>query len=322
MGRSLPLFLPLAVASSVAAQTIDQIRDEVRNLASAERYSLFVASIGSLLRDGEMTGGKFQIDSEPSSEVTRIGLPIQKNWFGPKDGDSLRFEGTLGYSDLSLAVPDIWSGALPGQETRVTTDFAAWTVDVGIGPSVALGGGYLGQVLVHGGLGYLSNDAEYSGPGAAITRSLLDGILFNWDGLYGVYGASAAVRNLDRHAGSAEVRPMLRYDVRQTESLDVDDVALNASDSTQWMTARCDVRASLGVDLAGKPLHSLAGVGYRRWLGSAQRELEFVDFYEVTGGLDWDSAPVADVFGTVRVTASLLLGEDIHGWSVGGSASF
>lgn len=312
----------LVLCGPVAAQTIDQIRDELRRSASANRYSLFVASIGSLLRDGEMTGGKFDIDSEPEAEVTRIGLPIQKNWLGPADGTSLRGEGTFGYSDLSMTFADIWSGALPGQETRVEADYEAYTIDLGVGPSVGFGDGYVAELLVHGGLGYLENDADYSGPGAALTSAILDGILFNWDGLYGVYGLSAAMRQLHWHVGDTEVRPLLRYDLRQTEGIDVDDPALDVSDSTQWMTARCDARTPLGIELKGKPLHGLFGVGYRRWLGSSPKELAFTDFYELTLGLDWDADPVLPALGTVRFSGSLLLGEDVSGWTVGFSASF
>ena len=88
------------------------------------------------------------------------------------------------------------------------------------------------------------------------------------------------------------------------------------------MTARCDARAPFGVELKGMPRHGLFGLGYRRWLGSSPKELNFTDFYELMLGFDGDADPVLPALGVVRSSGSLLLGEDVNGWTVGFSASF
>lgn len=304
------------------AQTIDQIRDELRRAASVERYSVLAAALGSLTRDGEMSGGSFDVDTVPKSELSRLALPLQANWCGPREGDSVRVEAAVGYSDFHLSIDDLWSGSLAGQETRVETDYRAFTADVGLGPSLALGAGFTGEVLAHLGTSYLSNDADYSGPGAALTSSIVDGILFEWDGWYGVYGASCAVRQWQWKLGATEVMPLLRYDLRQTVDLAVDDSAQEVDASTQWFTARCDTRTPLGVAIAGEELHGLLGLGYRRFLGSSEKALGFTDFYELTVGVDCSAKSVLPLLGTVRLTASLLFGEDVDGWTIGGTASF
>lgn len=304
------------------AQTIDQIRDELRRSASADRYSVLAAALGSVTRDGEMSGGSFDIDTEPRAELSRIALPLQANWLGPRDGDSLRAEAAVGYSDLHLSIPDLWSGSLSGQETRVETDYRAFTADAGLGPSLALGSGYTVCALAHVGVSYLRNDADYSGPGAALTSSIVDGILFEWDGWYGVYGGSLALRQWHWRLGETELLPLLRYDLRETVDLAVEDAAQEVDASTQWMTVRCDTRTPLGIDIAGEELHGLLGLGYRRFLGTSEKALGFADFYELTVGVDCSAKPVLPLLGTVRVTASLLFGEDVDGWTVGGTASF
>lgn len=314
--------LLVLLPAPLLAQTIDQIRDELRRAASADRYSVLAAALGSLTRDGEMSGGSFDVDSTPEAELSRVALPLQANWFGPRDGDSMRVEAAVGYSDLHLSIPDLWSGSLPGQETRVETDYRAFTADLGFGPSLALGRGFTAEALAHFGISYLENDADYSGPGAALTSSIVDGILFEWDGWYGVYGGSCALRQWDWKLGETAVVPLLRYDLRQTVDLAVDDAAQEVDASTQWMTLRCDTRTPLGLAIAGEELHGLLGVGYRRFLGTSEKALGFADFYELTVGVDASAKPVLPLLGTVRVTASLLFGEDVRGWTVGGSASF
>ncbi len=320
--RARQLAATLAVAHAACGQTLDQLRDEVSKAASSARYSLFVASIGSLVRDGEMSGGRLTVDSEPQLKVTDMTLPYRDDFFRDGDGPWLRVEATLGYADVEARFPDLWSGTLVGLETEVKARYEAFVFDCGAGPSLPLGGGVLLCPMLHAGVSYLRSDADYRGPGAPLTQALTQGILFDWEGTYGSVGGSAALRSDPQQAFGVEWSPQLRYDLRRTEGLEVEDPALDADDTTQWMTARVDATAPLGWKFADAPLSWMAGFGYRRWLGDAAGQLQFDDFYEATLGLTTGGEDALPLVEAVRFSASLLFGDDVSGWSVGFGVSF
>ncbi|MEY4831585.1 MAG: hypothetical protein RLZZ562_3381 [Planctomycetota bacterium] len=317
-----PIATVLGATAALSAQTIDQVREAVREAASAGRYSLFVASVGSLVRDGEMSGGRLEIDTEPKLRVTDATLPYRKDFFRDGDDPWLRIEATLGYATVEARFPDLWSGSLPQIATSIDARYEAFVADVGVGPCFAVGSGIVVSPLVHLGCSRISNEAEFDGPGAAFTQSITEGILFDWAGIYGSFGSSLAVRAESEKWMGAEWSPQVRYDIRRTEGLDVDDPAIDADDTTQWITTRVDGKTPLGIDALGAPLHAMFGAGYRRWLGEAVGQLGFDDFYELTLGVGADDGEALPIVESVRFSCSYLFGDDVQGWSIGFGVTF
>jgi hypothetical protein len=311
-----------AMAPCLCGQTLAQLRDEVSEAASSGRYSLFVASIGSLVRDGEMSGGRFTVDSEPQLRVTDVTLPYRRDFLREDDGPWLRVEASLGYATVDTRFADLWSGSFAGFETEVDTRYEAFVFDGGIGPTLPLGRGVTLSPLLHGGASWLRNEAEFRGPGAAFTQAITEGILFDWEGTYASIGGSLALRGDPIAWIGASWSPQLRYDVRRTEGIEVDDPALDADDTTQWMTARLDVTGPLDYEVAGASLSWLSGFGYRRWLGTSADQLQFDDIYEATVGVSAGGEDALPLVEAVRFSVSLLFGDDVQGWSVGFGVTF
>ncbi len=312
----------LGAAAALPAQTLDQLREAVREAASADRYSLFVASVGSLVRDGEMSGGRLEVDSEPKLRVMDATLPYREDFFRDGERSWLRVEATLGYAIVDARFPDLWSGALPQIATSVDARYEAFVADLGVGPCFAVGSKIVVSPLLHLGCSHITNDAEFDGPGAAFTQAITEGILFDWAAFYGSYGSSLAVRAESAAWLGAEWTPQVRYDLRRTEGLDVDEPAIDASDTTQWFTARIDGTTPLGIDALGAPLHGLFGAGYRRWLGESVGQLGFDDFYELTLGIRADGADALPLVESVKFACSILFGDDVQGWSIGFGVTF
>lgn len=321
------MLAPALAATALSAygllgQTLGDLRDEISEAAAAGRYSLFVASIGSLVRDGEMTGGSLTVDSEPQLRIKDATLPYRDDFFREDEGPWLRVELTFGYAQVDTTFPDLWDGAVAGLETEVEARYEAFVFDGGIGPAVPLGRGMTLLPLAHVGTSWLRNEAEFRGPGAPLTQALTQGILFDWEGIYGSIGGSVALRGDALRAFGAEWLPQVRYDLRRTEGLDVEDPALDANETTQWTTARLDVTGPLDCDIAGATLSWLSGLGYRRWLGDSAGQLQFADFYEATVGISVGGKDALPLAQSVKLSASLLFGEDVQGWSVGFGVTF
>ncbi|MGE3174553.1 MAG: hypothetical protein AB7O97_18120 [Planctomycetota bacterium] len=314
------------LAAPAAAQTIDQLRDAVRDAVASTRITLFLATLHDLAVDGEVAAGHLKVDGEnggPGLGITSLSVPWRKDLFTDEpDGlGGLHVEATVGYADARLDLDDLWSGQLPGLETRVITEYEAIGVDLGAGPNVDLGGGYTVQPLAHLALSYVDNDATYIGPGAGVTQAITSGILFDWDGIYGAYGMSVAMRRAPLRLGDIEVRPLLRYDLRHIVDLDVDDRALEADDTTNWITLRADLEGPIGGDPDAR-LRWLADVGYRRWFAGAADTLGFDDFVEFGAGIAWRAADALPLLSDLRLGGAVQVGDDVLGWSFGLSASF
>jgi hypothetical protein len=105
----------LGAAAALSAQTLDQLREAVREAASADRYSLFVASVGSLVRDSEMSGGRLEVDSEPKLRVVDATLPYREDFFRDGERSWLRVEATLEAADESESAPRLATPEMLGQ---------------------------------------------------------------------------------------------------------------------------------------------------------------------------------------------------------------
>lgn len=323
MHRFTPAILGATLlTTALTGQSLGQLRDEIRRLAEESRYAVTIATLGDIAVDGELSGGSLDIEGSPGVSLTFFSLPWRNELDAETSGVHLRLEGTLGYSTARIDIPDFWSGQLPGLQTRVTTNYRTFGCDGGAGPSIPLGAGLRLEPLGHAGLAYVENETRYTGPGAALTRALADGILFNWDGVYATYGGSIALRRAELPWGEVVMQPVVRYDLRVTEGIAVDDPALDGGDTTQWFTARFDLRGPTGWRVLDRDLTWHADLGYRWWIGTAGDVFGFDNYFEVGGGLSWDAKDLLPGTSSLRIGGALLLAHDAWGWSLGASVDF
>lgn len=313
-------WLVAMAAPSAVAQTLDQIREAVRAAASESRYATFLTVLTDFATDGELAGGRFDVDDLSLSSLT---FPWSSDLVAADAGVGLRAEAVFGYASARLDIPDLWSGDLPGVETRVKSRYTAVVGDVGLGPTTRVADHLELQVLAHGGLSWIENKSLFSGPGAAVTQAITDGILFNWSGLYGSYGGSAALRRdgLDL-GGDVAAALTVRYDLRRTEGVDVEDPALDAGDTTQWLIARADVDGPTDWAIASHPLRWHSDLGYRRLLGDGRDLLGFDDYFEIGVGLSVRSLDDVPVVSELGLGGAIMIGEDVFGWSLGVTLRF
>lgn len=322
-----PLLPPVLAAlcglcGSAAAQTIQDIRDIVRRVAQDARYSAFLTALADKAEDGELSAGRLDIDGDPGIAIDSFVVPFRADAWPSRHGHTFHVEATVGYASSRVDIPDLWSGGLPGQETRVISEYRTFAGDFAVGPSFRLNDGALLQPLVHLGIAWTENDADYIGPGAPFTSAVTDGILFNWDGLYGSYGASLALRPKKTFFNDIVTQPLLRYDIRRTEALDVDDPALEGGDLSHWGTLRVDVSGPTGLTIADNPLDWQADIGYRYLFGDTADALGFGELWELGAGLGWHAEDRLPMISHMQLLGTVQFSEGVFGWSVGLSLQF
>ncbi len=300
------------------AQTIDELREQVRGVAGAARLTAIVAGLVDLSENDDLSAGRLTITPGQDLDVDTWKLPWRSNVAIGNGPTELHLEAGIGYFLSRSATDDVWGGALPGLETGLRTRWEGVSGFVGAGPRFDLGSGFHAGPVVDVSLSYVENDALWSGPGAALTEALLDGVLFDWHATTLAYGVAGRLEHELRIAELRSLTSLLRYDLRRFDGIDSTDEAQDFEDTIQRVVVSSAYDAPTGLLFSGGPVLWELHLAYTRYLGDDDDVLGFTDYYEVGCALE---AP-SPLLQTMRLSGALLFGEDVRGWSLGFSLTF
>ncbi len=308
-------------AGSLRAQSIEVLRQQLREDLSSVHFAQSLIGLVTLSDELELSGARYSLDDSTDTDLTVFALPFhsRKPVFGD-DAPRLHFEGSIGYGEAREALADIWGGALPGGETAVSAKWRSYGFLVGTGLEFAVAEQLHVTPLVDVGLSRIENDARYTGPGAAVTAALFDGIALNWSGLAAIYGTG--LRTDWHHALSPRHRLDLvgRYDLRWTDMIESDDAAQDFTARSQMVTLRGDLTGPTPWRAWQQPIQWQLNTAFR---GFPEQSLFGVREYVEFGGTllfgTGDALPYGKGFA---FSAAAILGEDLHGWTIGGKLLF
>lgn len=305
----------LTIAATGRAQDLTALREQLRSDLRNLQFAQSMLGLVMLSDELELSGARYAIDDDVSTDLKVYTLPMHRTLavFGA-NAPQLHLEGSLGYATARQGTADLFGGTTPSLQTAVDTTWRTYGGLVGAGLRVPVRESLSVTPIVDVGLSHLSNHADYSGPGAAASAGLLDGIALNWDALALAYGT--ALRADWRHDLDAARRLEvgLRYDARWTETLEADDPAQEFRSRAQVVTLRGDLFGPTGLQLASRPIDWQAGAAYRRF---TEGSLFGVNGYLQVGGSlllrTGDSLP----FGNgLSLSAAGMIGENLLGWTV------
>lgn len=316
------LLASLAVAP-LTAQSLDDLRRSVRDAAQSSHYATFLAGFLGLTGESELSGARLEIDDAADTELSLFTYPLRRDVpLGAGDGaPKLRFEGDLGYAVARVDLADAYDGQAPGFETRVKSRYEAFGGFAGVGIVVPFGAVSVTPLVV-GGLAHVENTTYYQGPGATATAALFDGIVFNWDATYSVYGGGLVLQHDDLVLGDVRITPRLRYDLRRSDPLSADDPTQDEATTYEWLIARVDFEGPCGVQVAGREVHWTGEFAYKRFLDEVGDLLGFDDYFELGLGLRWGCRDLVPLLGECGLGGALLVGEDVLGWTFGVTVRF
>ncbi len=312
------LLVGACAVTALDAQTIDELRERVREAAGAAHLTTLVAGLVDLSENDDVSAGRLTITPGPDLDVDTWKLPWRRNVPLGDGRSELHLEAGIGYFVSRSATDDVWGGGLPGLEAGLRTRWEGVSGFVGAGPRFDFGSGFHAGPVVDVSLSYVENDALWSGPGAAQTEALLDGVLFDWHATTVAYGVAG---RLEHELPIAELRSLtslLRYDVRGFDGIDSSDEAQDFDDTIQRVVVSSTYEAPTGLSFSGGPVLWELRVAYTRYLGNDEDVLGFTDYYEVGCALESPSP----ILQTMRLSGALLFGEDVRGWSLGFSLTF
>lgn len=310
--------LSCVVGVGASAQTVQEVRDQLAKSLSGGQIR-FVSGLLDLSENTDLAATRLEVGSDPELVVKTIKLPWRREVAFAGD-TPLQLEAGLGYLHAEGVFSDIWGGLLPGQETEVRARWEGWSGYLGAGPRFALGEGLHLTPLFDLSLAYVTSDGDYAGPGTAFSRSLLDGILFDWHITELTYGGALALDHRITFDETRWLTSLLRYDIRSFDAVHASDDVPTERDSLQRLVARVEHELPLGLSIGGRDLRCNQHVTYLRFLGHDADEIGFVDYFELGLGLALPYA-IGPTSG-FSLSAVAIVGEDVTGWSIGGGVTF
>ncbi|MBK8979345.1 MAG: hypothetical protein IPM29_25895 [Planctomycetes bacterium] len=324
---ALRILLVAGACSTLAAQSLGEIRDEIRQAVRQTRYVQSVIALVDFSQTATLAGARYWLDDDTGTQLDTLVLP----WDTDVElaGTDLRIEGQFGWLSASAAVTDLFSGALPGVETAVDTRWDALSGSLGIGPRLQLGERTHVAVLGRVAAAWLHNDATYSGPGAGASAVLFDDILFNWSSTIVSGGLAVQLDRRDVLAGGAEPRDeirlesVLRVESVWTATVQSSDSTQDVSDDAQMIATRLDVVGPTGWTIGGQRIDWRGWTGWTHFPGDTGDRLDFANLFQLGAGLEAELGDVHTVpFDSMSASAAFLFGDGILGISAGFGVEF
>lgn len=322
--RRLALCL-LAVASwtvlSVHAQTLDDIRQDLRDSLRQAQFAGGFAGLIAASDELELSGATYWINSSADPKLSTLSLPYRHTFYPDCEGwPGLYFEGAIGYANSKESVADIFGGALPGLEASVKSDSSIYGGLIGLGPEFRLKERLTLAVIANGGLAHLENEADYGGPGAGLAAALLDGLALNWKANTVSSGGALRLDWIQDLGRKCELELAARYDLRWTKTFDTTDVAEEFTTRIQVLTLRADVTGPTGWKVHDNPVMWRSTLGYRYFAEGTLYDVRHIVL--LSGGLEMDTDGLLPLGPTTSISGGLIVGPDVIGYTLGLGFSF
>jgi len=321
--RHYALCLSLICCSSLSAhaQTFDDIRQDLRDSLRQAQFAGGFAGLIAASDELELSGATYWVNSSADPKISTISLPYRHTFHPGSEGwPGLYFEGAIGYASAKESVDDIYEGGLPGLETSVSSESITYGGLIGLGPEFQLKERLTLAVIANGGMAHLENDADYGGPGAPLTAALLDGLALNWKANTVSGGAALRLDWLQDLGHDCELELAARYDLRWTKTFDTTDVAEEFTTRIQVLTLRADVTGPTGWSIGDNLVTWRSTLGYRYFAEGTLYDLRHIVL--LGGGLELDTDGILPLGPTTSLSAGLIVGPDVIGYTLGLGVSF
>jgi hypothetical protein len=303
-----PGLVAVALASPAAAQSpADAIREAVASARLGSGYAQMI----ELAATPDLSAASYEVTgSEPRPTLDVLRLPYRSRWRALSPESDLYWTATAGYLRYAATLPYFLEGFGAG---GVSGRWAAASGEGGLLVRYRLGAGFTLEPELMLGLARLENRASYSGS-AAVLAPLLDGLAFNWrtNAWLATPGIALAWERAD-----AGRRILVRAHVAHSwiASLRESEPALDFRETANAYSLRIEAAVPTGLSPGGRNLDGVLYASQAGTFGANRDALGFDAVSEVGAGLQW-RPPGGVPAGPVRLSASVLFGPDVRGWTV------
>ncbi|MDF2234248.1 hypothetical protein P2H44_16925 [Albimonas sp. CAU 1670] len=313
-------------AAPAAGQTAASVRKAVRQAARQGDFGKEVLGLTGFAALPGVNASSFTISNGAGAGDTELGrfAASPKHRFRDTEllGGDLYAEGTLSWFTASTDYGPFFAGTRFEASPRNRID--AWTAMGGLGVAYDLTPRLSVTPILTAGWGMVQDDTTFVGPGAARLDKATDDLLFNWDVQELLYGPALRLDHVTAIPGDVNVTTTGRVNYVYGSTYSASSRVLEGDVSFAVM--------SLHGELDGPTRHSVFGrelrwilFGAGTWIeGEGARALG-VDWISEFGlGLelvDREAVPEIGLEGA-SLRLSVITGDNVFGWSIGGGLEF
>lgn len=310
----------LCVTMPAGAQTLNDLRNRISEDLGRTHFAKSFTGLITASNEIELSGARYEIDNATNTELTVFSLPFQT--VVPLEDNQHRIgihlEGALGYARANDTIADIFQGAFPAAATSVDADWTTFSGLIGCGLEFEVVDGLRLTPIVNLGLAHIDSDADFGGPGSALTAALTNGIAYNWDAWVVSYGVAGRADYTTALTDKLDLELIARYDIRWSETLETDDSAQDFATTSQMLTLRADLTGPTGLKVYNRDIDWRATVGYRNFIEGDLYGVQHI--VQVGGALEIsDDLPLGS---TLSLAGAVFVGDDLTGWSLALSIGF
>lgn len=312
--------LCVLASPSAHAQTLNDLRNQLSGDLENTHFAKSFVGMVNASNELELSGATFKIDNETDTDLLVLSLPFQTNvpFIQDAAASSFYIEGALGYAKAEDSIRDLFQGAFPAAATSVNAQWTTYSALGGVGLTYDITDRLTFTPIINAGIANIRSDADFGGPGAALTAALTDGIAFNWDAWVVSYGVAGRADYTTPITDDITFEFITRYDIRWSETVSTDNAAQDFATTSQILTLRGDLTGPTHLRLAGRAIDWRTTLGYRNMVeGDLYGSHHLV---QIGGGLEMsDDLPLGS---TLSLTAAVFIGGDITGWTAGLTIGF
>lgn len=317
------VFLLSSAHEAMAQQSVEDLfrrtlfdAAETTNLGNAfQSLSIFGVTPG-------ISAAVFNADqSQPGSELTiqTLKLPLSHQFAPIVAGIRPYGELTLGYghADNKVAID-----LVPGQQTKVNADYDTYSALAGMGATVPFGSHVSLRPIFLAGYSRIVGDANFNGPFADELEAASSGLLTDLTINTLLLGGALEARLAWHLNESIEFGANARYNHFYARNFDASESVLETADDFGVLTVHTEVDGPIPLTIFGRETRWIGFVGYTYLPGDQKDALDFDYFFEVGAGAAILDSGVIEGLSGLSLHASLIVGEDVHGWSAGLALEF
>lgn len=321
---SILVYSPLAQAQSFFDRMVSQGLADPTSLITLQEYGSYlqsvsgpfalpgVSSVGFTAERGDLLG---------DGDYSRIAVPLAF------EIDALTFGRVTPYVELTLSKTDqtqseFWMEGTPMQ-MKVTHDISTLSIVGGAGLGIEVSDGLQIRPLFLVGYSRVEDRSVPATARGQRFRAAAGDSLFNWEVDQVQYGPALEVIYSNDLTADIEATVDMRISRMFMDTVKTSTPGLEAKSSYTTITGGATLDGATGLTLFGRDLRWLAFGGAAAfdeqttgwlafsWLGEAGLGLKIVDGGELVPFIDGAS-----------IRASLVFGDDVFGWTVGGALNF
>jgi len=320
----IPIFF--SVGDAKAQKNITDIfREGFREGAKESKLSSGLQSLSIFSVTPGVSAAIFYPDTEESAndfEIQTYKLPIFYN-FEPL------FSSIRPYTELTLSYVHADEkdnfDIVPGQPTKLVADIDAYSALGGIGATIPLYQDVSLRPILLAGYSRTNIDGTFNGPFSEKLETASTNIIRNSDTNALLFGGALQLNFKKYFENRIEISTNVRYDYLYARTFEASDPVLESTDDFSILTSNAEISGPTPLTLFGRETRWIAFLG-NTYLPGEQDNREsgigFDYFFEIGGGAAVIDPSIVKGIAGLGLRGSVIVGEDVNGWSLGLSLEF